>query len=697
VLFGAWLLFILAQILPGTGSILRQGLTFLAFPSLEEAGRSVPLLKVLWTHLLSLCYFAPIPVAASGLGTVAMERLFKGPLHWLERFVLAQGIGLGILALFLLAAFSISGAGPAAALVLVGTGLVLSTGHLLRRSLVPPPKTSPEKPDFLTSLTPVEWVLLGLIAYSTLLHLMGALGPETFYDSLVYHLGLPHLYRVHGSLLPVEGLLHSGFPQNMEMLYLLGIIFKGEGPAKLIHWWMMVLTIFALYGFGRTACSRRTGLVACALFTGIPVAAAAVWHTGVELGVALWTLLGAWTLMRGFFALSGKSGRTRDGQHPVGDAIPWLLISGVFHGLAMGAKYTGFWSYLAAGVVLTVWLWRRSDLPAALRLSLGVLWGLAGALTLAPWLIKNTAHTGNPVYPFLIPLFGCDGPVPDMEAFRMSARGHFWHGGLAHWRTWVLMPWQLLVKGRSPYSFIGPVLAAFLPLAVLVRRASFPFGWLLLAFGVQYIAWSASTSMVRLLIPALPLFCLFAAHLLTRLGKDWGPWLPWAVVVLAAWNISWNAAMLNEKEIPGVVLGYETRADFLDREHHSYHAPYYDMARFAVKDLPRGARVLIVGDARRYPIPRDTVASSVFDQSPFLEAVRRAATAREVWAALRGDGVTHLLLSIPETQRLLGKRIRAMTDAQRAVMDDFWERGVIELRRNKHGVILYALKPDEKW
>jgi len=308
-----------------------------------------------------------------------------------------------------------------------------------------------------------------------------------------------------------------------------------------------------------------------------------------------------------------------------------------------------------------------------------------------PWLLKNSLFMGNPVYPFLGSIFPGNYPSADISAFTSSARGQFWHGGMFSWKTWLVLPWELFTKGRNSFSFIGPVLLAFAPLVFLYRRAAFPFGLMLAMFGIQYACWSSSSSMIRLLIPALPLFCLYTAHQLTLLGKKWRGWVPWLVFPIVAWNLSWNAAMLNETGVPGVVFGKEMPQAYRSRPQHSYHYPYADAVLWIHENLPGNSKILLSGDSRSYPIPRNITVASIFNPDPLLERVRHAASPEELFGKLKAFGYTHLMIGHGEAFRNRGEALRALTPEQLRVLSFFLQFYAKPLFRNEYGVAIYKL------
>lgn len=658
--FAVWYAFILLKTYPGSLQVLRQGFDFFLLP--DFAGpRVVGLGSLAGRYALDLLSLAAIAIAAHGFGAAILRRHIREEPGGLERLLLSQGLGLGAIVLGVFGLGVLGLLNPAAALILLSLGAVLAARELRAALKSGGAKGSPERESFFASLSLLERILLALSAYAFLLHLVGALAPETFYDSWVYHLAIPNLYINAGRIVGQPQLLHANFPQNMELLYLLGLLFRGETAAKLLHLWMFALSTAALYEMGRSFSSRRTGLIALTLYCSIPVVSVAAWRTAVEHGAAFWSLLGAWTLIRGLHALEEDKTETEE-RH-------WLFLSGCLFGFSMGTKYTAVWAAGAATAVLAYFLF-RTERSGPEKLKLFLSWSLPAAALVLPWLYKNHQLLGNPFYPFLGEFFGTAGDV-DIIGFEQSARGHFWYGGLLSWKTWLLTPWKLFREGRSTFSFIGPVLVAFFPLVFAARRARFPLGIVLALFGLQYAAWSASSSMVRLLIPALPLFCLYAADRLDALGKEWRGWAPWMAVPLAVWTISWNATMLNQLDCPGPVFGYETRETFFKRKHHDYPNSYAGLIPAIEREVPKNSTILLVGDSRSYMLPRKAVASSVYDRGLFMKTVEESSSPTELSQSLIRLGVSHLLINHGEAHRLMKSKLHRLSKKRLRMLTRF--------------------------
>jgi hypothetical protein len=72
----------------------------------------------------------------------------------------------------------------------------------------------------------------------------------------------------------------------------------------------------------------------------------------------------------------------------------------------------------------------------------------------------------------------------------------------------------------------------------------------------------------------------------------------------------------------------------------------------ACERLPAYARVLLVAEPRGFGFPRRFVAPSQHDPSPLVAILDREATPEGATRALRDAGFTHVLVHVPELQRL---------------------------------------------
>jgi hypothetical protein len=313
------------------------------------------------------------------------------------------------------------------------------------------------------------------------------------YDSLSYHLQVPREWMELGRIAPLEHNVFSYFPFGMEMQFLLAMQLRG-GPwegmyvAQLISLAMGVLMVVGVYGVGRIvgegsgperlnageevrSASRFGAHLGAVVVANVPWVIMLATVTFVESGLMLYTVLAAGWVLSGVGRADG--------------AWKNFVIGGVFAGLACGMKYTAVPMLLLAlpgAVVLGEGLrWslkrprRRGDeglcgetgsqeLKDAVKG--GVIFGVVGMIVVSPWLMRNWAWTGNPVFPLAMKQLGqahftdeqverwerAHRPPPGREGVRGRV-GALWSEVAVHWQYGS----AYFVEGRVPVNLLWPL------------------------------------------------------------------------------------------------------------------------------------------------------------------------------------------------------------------------------------------------
>jgi len=328
---------------------------------------------------------------------------------------------------------------------------------------------------------PGWWILLFLPA--AWVTLAGAVSPETEFDPIRYHLGLPELFgRVHRIVVPERNIFAS-FPLNASMLFGSLELCGGQPAAKLLNWSLLWAGSWFAFTF---AGGGGAGRLAALAWMAIPV----VWVHGAtafaELTVTAFECGALLVLVAGV----ARGGGT----------VRLAAASGLLAGFALGSKYQ---AVQAAAPLFVLWF------VLGRRWTAGAVFAVAAAVPVVPWLLKNWLWMGNPVHPIMAGVF------PGLEdASRALAQSRFrpeevmggtdvWHALAAPWR-------QGLTTDRiNSYPF-GPVVVLSLPwLAAGLAGRSATLGW----YAAGFVgAWAATTAgWGRYLIGALPAWVAAAA------------------------------------------------------------------------------------------------------------------------------------------------------------------------------------------
>jgi len=588
-----------------------------------------------------------IAAAALGLGGGVLRALRVGgaATAW-ERLALAFGLGasgLGAITLLL---------GRAGLLrpwpVRAGLGLLAAAEvvRLVRARVYADRSPAPGGPAL--------WPLLGLAALAgpfVVPMALGAMLPTVDFDAIEYHLQGPKEYYQAGRITFLPHNVYTSMPSSVEMLHLLGM-------EVLDDWWWG-----ALAGQLLVAAFAPAAAVLIAAAAGRAGSPRAAWFAAVVYLTTPWVYrLGVLPYVEGplgFYhaALVWAAARAWAEADPRVRRGLWAA-AGLLAGGAMACKYPALVSAVVPfGLVALADSARRRGPSAVVAFALG--W----AAVTTPWLARNVADTGNPVYPLAYKVFG--GRHWDAAT---DAKWSHAHGPRP---VSVALLWGSVVDvaGRSDWQ--SPLYAALAPLALL-RRGSRPFAAAVAAY-VAYLFltwWLLTHRLDRFWLPMLPSLALLAG-----LGADWTRGRAWTAVLTAlvglafVGNLAYTSTALTALNEWTADLN-ELRTSVPER----LNPPLFA----ADSALPAGSRLLVVGQAAVFHVTHPVVYNTVFDDDIF-ESLARGKTTEGVREAFQALGVTHVYVDWFEIERYRAPGNYGFTDfVQPAVFERLVRAGVLD-------------------
>lgn len=643
------------------------------------------------------------PAAAAGLllaacvgtGTPTRPMLRRLGLRRGEALVVAGFIGLALL----LAAGQIAGAlgllSPLAAAIGIAPGLAFAAWHLARAARRAGRRNArdPGRADG----APMARVA-GLTAFAlgaALLLVAATLPPGTLwaseyggFDALGYHLQMPREWLARGRIAPLTHNVYSALPGSFESAFTWlaaltappklagapGRDLLADGGWRLLagQWLHALITLAAALALGCVAgraaalagATRRVRsvvpcLVAAAMLATpwVIVVGSLAYNEMPAVGFAAAALL---------VAMPG-AGRGRSHAPALRGALVGLLL-----GAVGAAKPTAL--IVAGPAVLLVALAcnpRRAWLPAAAAAM------LAGVLMLAPWLARNAATLGNPLFPFATALFGT-AHWTDAQAAAWSA-AHAPTGGVARGLSLLLFAdetagpaapavarWRGLFNPQ--WAALAPAVVAALVASLAApraRRAALVIAGALLLGLAAWVALTHHQSrfLLPLTVPAAAALGLSASiasrsHRSTRSPRAAGPAAAWPALALLALTGVQLAASVQHflRESPGqrgalIALGPTLRLGELDPSALAEESP----AAF-LNTLPADRGTLhLIGDAAPLYLKGPLLWNTVWDRWPAAALADPASSPRDAAFAftrsLRDAGVTHVLVNFAELAR----------------------------------------------
>ena len=487
------------------------------------------------------------------------------------------------------------------------------------------------------------YVLVGMVSLLFLINVLSAMSPPWEYDVQEYHLGAPSQYAREGRVYFLQHNVYANFPANVEMWYLAAMTLArdnvvGAAGGKMLNVWLGLALACGVAATARILFRPVRSPLAWLVLYACPALTVFSGVAYVEMGLCFYTFLSVASFM-----LYVRGGRTASLN-----GTRWLVVSGVSAGLAAGTKYPALLfavAPLAAGAAL-VGLWRSRS---AVRD--GALFAAAAILVFSPWLAKNYAYTGNPTYPLLHSVFARVGAAEWSQA--QDARFRQAHApGPFELREGVRRVQQFFTNENQRY--LNPLAFLFIPGLILCGRRLGRFGGPLIAYvALYFVLWFAFTHRIdRFMAPVIPVLALLSAGGLGCVKNAMG-----RRACLGVGAFCSALGLVQSATIASVTFGaftYPMGMESIDKfmaDRTDFARPF-DVIRYVNRELPASAKILFVGEVRGFYCNRAWEADIVFDNNRLERAFAEAPTLDAVRVRLRDEGLTHLLINVPELFRL---------------------------------------------
>lgn len=581
---------------------------------------------------------------------------------------LAVGVAIMVSLSHLLGVFGLLNGVTAIGSCVVGIGLLLA--QIARASR---PGTTPAR------LGPGQIVIAALAMPAAAVLVVAALMPPGWlwgseyggFDALSYHLQLPQEWLASGRITPVEHNVYSYLPGYIESAFThLGALTLAPLDRGLV----------AGDGWRLLACQGlHAGLVVATAWITARATTRLALRADITEPIARWSgaVAGCLTLATPWAVVTGSLAYNEAGVNAMLAGV--LLVCaqermspvsrgalvGLLVGVACGFKPTAmFFVGVPAGLLLIVATPRaRKTLVPALAAG-----AVVGLVTLAPWLVRNALHGGNPVFPFASDLLGSAHWTGEQLARYQSA--HTFDGSVADrlrtllWSSPTAAPGSPAVERfrglANPQWGLLPVLTLGSIVVLLLSRTRLHITGFLLAACLlaQVVAWLAFTHLQsRFLLPLLPLGATVVGLAIARLRTLAGdrPDGRGGVALLAGFVVAAQSVFVigiyasQQGGNAGIGLPVYPAA-FTDRE---VEDPYLSAAGWCNTRPQDDGLVLLVGDSTPLYFGPGVVYHTTYDTSPLGELLRETpADAAAIARGLRAQGIGWVLVNDSELRRL---------------------------------------------
>ena len=492
------------------------------------------------------------------------------------------------------------------------------------------------------------------------------------FDSLSYHLQLPKEWLLTGRIETLPHNVYSGLPSYLEaafthLAWLRAPSFTAAAPGILDDAGMSLIAAQQLHALlALLACvvaARVAHAIAIRLNADDPRAAA-----GLTFSLLLLT---PWTLVTGSLSYNEQ------GVALFAACIALVLLSetapiirtvliALFVGIAASIKPTAIlFVGVPAALILLAQLRREQPAVIAKALALGT---LIGTLTLAPWMLRNAAATGNPVFPFAASLFANDVQGTgwwNAEQVTRFKQSHTFTGSLAERAKLTIFPdnndpvrpsWRGITNPQWGLLIIAGLLATATCCVISHRRdrtARSIATAIFITLVAQFLLWLFATHIQSRFLLPLALPCALALATLLALTRSAPPRALLAIALLLIQSTFFIRALIIENEHGPASALLVLPTDFAGLPADSrIPANQLSPQAFVNRELPIDTRVLLIGDAAPLYFARPTLYSTTYDTNPLFTLPNAKHDDASTWSpALRTAGVTHVLINLGELDR----------------------------------------------
>jgi len=439
--------------------------------------------------------------------------------------------------------------------------------------------------------------------------------PSSFYDTLVYHLGIPNIYLLHGGFIATPQLIYA----NTSIYYEISLIpslYAGQLVPRIFHLLIGITFCLALTDTAVRYFNLKKRFMFLLLLVSIPLTFFLLTTVNNDLIGAFFILIGIRCYLKGCWKFSA-----------------------LFWGFSIGVKYFNIIPMILF-LILIIFKGRFKNPKENIKLLF--IFGSSSLLVLLPLFIKNYILIKNPFFPFFTGLF--EHGYFDISRYEVMKNDV---GVLIHsFKDILSLPYNLSFREIGSGGLIGVQFLIFLPFIFLKKQINARF---YLIFSLLLILTGAFfTSSIRFLYIAVALLCIYVILLYESAELRDSKIVKSIFIILIALNMI-------------TVFGYQERiyrAYYLysgkmnSEEYKTALFPTYQAISYVNRNTPENSIILVVGDTRNFYLKRRYYVSSAIDYSILKGYLDNSETGENFINSLRKDGIDYILYNSSEFVRL---------------------------------------------
>lgn len=413
---------------------------------------------------------------------------------------------------------------------------------------------NPKFVNELKSFTKDNRIYLFILLLLFFVNLIAALGPETSFDALWYHLTIPKIFIQEHKIFFINGSLfyYSVMPKLMEMIYIPILMFSNEIVVKILSLIFSLFSLAVVYKISRFYLNRSYSLLSSIIFYSNIVVA---WQSTTSYIDIYRTFFEAMSFLAFILWRKGKGEK-------------FFYLSSVILGLSISSKLIA----IASLIIFVPLIYAYTK-----RISTVIKFVLVALLIPLPWFSFAFISTGNPIYPLIT------GGYPTNFSPNLLSPINFM-------RETIL----IFTRADDP---ISPIYLVVFPLVLGLRKIfKRDFLYLVIYSSLGIVVWylTPRTGGGRFLMPYLPVMSVLVAIVIYNLeNKITRNILILLVIIISLITILYRG-IASMRYLP-VILGKETEDSFLEKNLNFSFGDFYDTDGYFKNHLKEKDRVLLFG------------------------------------------------------------------------------------------------------
>lgn len=538
------------------------------------------------------------------------------------------------------------------------------------------------------------FMIFGVIGYVSIL----ASVPPVSRDALTHHLVVPKLYLQHGGIYEIPHIIFSYFPMNLDLLYLVPMYFKNDIIPKFIHFSFALITAAMVYRYLRRRINIEYALLGSLFFLTIPVIIRLSSTVYVDLGLICFLFASLLYLFHWIESCFN---------------FKYLVFSAIFCGLALGIKYNGLIGLFLLGLFVP-FVYARYHAGQKFYAAKSVGWSaffvLVTLIVFSPWMLRNIAWTGNPVYPLYNSVFNVGSVTAEINPDNViEANTRMSHIDIRRqifgesWTEIALIPLRIFFQGEDddPRTFDGKInpfllilpFFAFFGIRSGIRQLKTE-KIMMLFFSVFFLLYACAQTGIRIrylspILPPLVVLSMFGLYNIQTLILDRIPQISvpikkfvlfGIIFVMLGLNVIYMINRFKQDQPIAYLTGKVTRDQYIQA-----YRPEYASFQYANKNLTKDSKILglYIGDRGYYSdIPIE------FCFEILQDFAAEADSGRDVAEKLQERGYSHLLVNFS----LFNFWVQKYSLHEKQMLKDFFDAYTFkEFTKDDYGLLRLTL------